>query len=98
MINEIGRYRADGAQAAVIEGRVTVTLDFQQDAVSHMQQNTAPAMAAAANTFKNFATRLLAVLQRRRGWLSDIHACASKDATATGPILNKCRTASAISA
>jgi hypothetical protein len=97
MINEISRYRTDGAKAAVIERRVSIALDFQQDAIPHMQQNAAPTMATAANAFKNCATRLFAVLQRR-GWLSDVHASASKDATAAGPMLGKCRTVSAISA
>jgi hypothetical protein len=77
MINEIGRYRSDGTQAAVIERRVSIALDFQQDTIPHMQQNATTSMATAANAFKNGATRLRAVLQRR-GWLSDVHASASK--------------------
>jgi hypothetical protein len=77
MINEIGRYRSDGTQAAVIERRVSIALDFQQDTIPHMQQNATTSMATAANAFKNGATRLRAVLQRR-GWLSNVHASASK--------------------
>ncbi len=42
-----------------------------------MQQNAAPAVATAADTFKNRAARLPAVLQRR-GWLLDVHTSVSK--------------------
>lgn len=62
MINEIGCDRTDRAQATVIERRVSIALDFQQDAIPHMQQDAATSMAAAANAFKNRATRLRAVL------------------------------------
>lgn len=77
MINEVGRYRSDGTQAAVIERRVSIALDFQQNAIPHMEQNAATSMATAANAFKNGATWLRTLLQRS-SWLSDVHASASK--------------------
>jgi hypothetical protein len=97
MINEIRCHRTDRAQAAVIERRVSIAFNFQQDAIPHMQQNAATPMATAADAFKNSATLLRAVLQRR-GWLLDVHASASKTLRRLGRMKTKYRMASAISA
>src|ERR1035441_6805935 len=53
MIDEIDGDRSDWTQPTVIERRLRIALDFDQDTVAHMQQRAASAMARAANTLED---------------------------------------------
>jgi hypothetical protein len=73
MINKVGRHRPDRTKAAMIEWRLAIALDLQQNAILHMQQYAASAVATAANTLEDSSRRLLADVQRR-GLLQNAHA------------------------
>src|SRR5665647_3915217 len=53
VVYKIGGHRPDWAQAAMIERRGAVALDFHQHAVPHMQQYPAAAMTAAADALEH---------------------------------------------
>lgn len=53
MIDEVDGDRADWAQTAVVEWRLRIALDFDQNTIAHMEQRATSAMARAANTLED---------------------------------------------
>jgi len=50
MIDEVDGDRSDWTQPAVVERRLRIALDFNENAVAHVQQRAASAVARTANT------------------------------------------------
>ena len=53
MIDEVDSDRSDRTQPAVVERRLRIALDFNEDTIAHMQQRAATAVARAANTLED---------------------------------------------
>ena len=53
MVDEVCRHRSDRAEPAVIEWRLAISLNFQENAVPHVQQHSASAVATAANALED---------------------------------------------